>query len=254
MKHLALYFLITLAFTGCKQEATVALHTSETLVIEKLSANTYVHISYLQTDSFGNVACNGLIYKNGNEVIVFDTPTTDAASEELLTWISSELKAKVVAIVPTHSHDDCLGGLVAFHEAGIPSIANSLTKEFALKNEMTVPQKGFQHQTNIRVGNESVSCIFVGPGHTLDNIIGYIPAEEVLFGGCLLKSLGAGKGYLGEADVPQWPITVNKVKTKFPNLKWVVPGHGKSGKTDLLDYTITLFQSENKTQDEGNPN
>lgn len=55
---------------------------SDDLVIIKLSDNVYQHISYLQTESWGKVACNGMIVIEGDEAIIFDTPVEiDSISE-----------------------------------------------------------------------------------------------------------------------------------------------------------------------------
>ena len=88
-----------------------------------------------------------------------------------------------------------------------------------------------------------VAVRFFGPGHTADNVLGYFEKEQVLFGGCLIKELDATKGYLGDAVVGEWSTTVGRVKQAYPNLKWVVPGHGKVGDVSLLDYTIQLFST-----------
>ncbi len=40
-----------------------------------------------------------------------------------------------------------------------------------------------------------------------------------MFGGCLIKEEGAGKGNLAEANVEEWPNTVRKVKMKYPEVK-----------------------------------
>ncbi len=70
----------------------------------------------------------------------------------------------------------------------------------------------------------------------------YIPGEKVLFGGCLIKEVGAGKGNLGDANTEEWPDTVRKIKQAYPEVKYVVPGHGKVGGLELLDYTIGRFE------------
>ena len=62
----------------------------------------------------------------------------------------------------------------------------------------------------------------------------------------MVKSLNAGKGYLGDANVNEWSNTVEKVKNKFNKVEHVVPGHGLEGNTDLLDYTIDLFNTPGK--------
>ncbi|MGE0492978.1 MAG: MBL fold metallo-hydrolase [Vulcanimicrobiota bacterium] len=80
-----------------------------------------------------------------------------------------------------------------------------------------------------------------GRGHSFDNVVTYLPAEKVLFGGCLLKARGAGKGNLADADVAAWPTTVAAVRQAFAEAEFVVPGHGRWGGPELLDYTIEMF-------------
>jgi len=72
--------------------------------------------------------------------------------------------------------------------------------------------------------------------------VSYIPGEKVLFGGCLIKVLNANKGNLGDGNVREWSNTVSKVKSKFQDAEFVVPGHGKPGDMALFDYTIELFE------------
>lgn len=214
---------------------------SAELMIEQISPNAFIHVSYLKTNDFGNVPCNGLIVRDKNEVVIFDTPTNDKSAEALIQWVSKSLHAKIKAIVPTHFHGDCLGGLEAFHAQNIPSYASEKTIFLAKENDYIIPQNGFSDSLSIQVGQEHVMISFVGEGHTKDNVVAYFPKEEVLFGGCLIKEMNATKGYLGDANVEQWPITVQKLKKKYPQIKWVVPGHGQWGDQQLLDYTIQLF-------------
>lgn len=224
-----------------KKESPIVYKT-ESLIIEQITPSVFKHKSYLQTDSFGKVGCNGMIYISNNEALVFDTPTNDTVSKELIKWIEKEKKARLSGVVVNHFHDDCLGGLHAFHQQDIPSYANNLTITLAKKDSVTVPLHGFDNRLELSLGNNNVITQFFGEGHTKDNTVSYIENEKVLFGGCLIKSLTAGKGYLGNANVAAWSATVQKVKTTFPEIKKVIPGHGKVGDTALLDYTIKMFQ------------
>lgn len=221
-------------------------YTSSKLVIQQISPNTYVHVSYLQTNDFGNVPCNGLVVRNEGQAVIFDTPTNDSASNELIQWVKQSLKCNIVGIVPTHFHDDCLGGLKAFHQERIPSFANFKTIQLAKANDYTLPQKGFTDSLQIKLGNQAVWVRYFGEGHTKDNVVGYFAKDQVLFGGCLIKELGATKGYLGDANVKSWSNTVSNIKQRLPNVQTVVPGHGAIGNQSLLDYTIQLFKSEQK--------
>lgn len=218
------------------------IYKSENLIVTQIAENSFLHTSFKQTNDFGYVPCNGLIVRNNNETIIFDTPTNDKSSEELIKWIKEMLNCKINAIIPTHFHDDCLGGLKAFHENDIPSYSNFKTIELAKENKYEVPKNGFKDSLTLKVGSEIIAAKFLGEGHTKDNVVGYFPSENVLFGGCLIKELKAGKGYLGDANVPTWSSTVENVKKEYPNVKIVVPGHGKYGNQKLLDYTISLFK------------
>ena len=82
---------------------------------------------------------------------------------------------------------------------------------------------------------------FPGGGHTVDNIVAWIPAKKILFAGCLVKALNAKNiGNTEDADLVAYPITLKKVKEKYPDAKIVVPGHGRPGELDLIDHTIRL--------------
>jgi metallo-beta-lactamase class B len=201
-----------------------------------------VHTSFLETKTYGRVSCNGMIVKSEGETVVFDTPTTDKESKELITWITKELHCKVNAVIPTHFHDDCVGGLKEFERNNIPSYANEKTITFAKQAKARIPQRGFTNSLTLDVGSTKVITTYVGEGHTKDNVVGYFPADEVLFGGCLIKELNATKGNLADANVQAWPATVAKLKQAYPNVKVVIPGHGQPGDQSLLDYTIRLFQ------------
>ena len=220
----------------------VELYQSDNLIVIQVSENAFVHTSYLQTNDFGNVPCNGMIVRNSNEAIVFDTPTNDSSANELIKFINEKLHCKVNAIVPTHFHSDCLGGLAAFHKHNIPSFANFSTIELTKVNNVVNPQIGFKDDLKLSLGKTFAMVMYFGQGHTKDNVVGYFPSENILFGGCLIKELEATKGYLGDANVGDWSNTVEKIKKQYPNLKIVIPGHGAIGGSELLDYTIQLFK------------
>ncbi len=234
-------FVILLLFLGC-QNRKPENYISEVLEVHKISDRVYRHVSFLDTDSFGKVSCNGMIIVNGGEAVVFDTPTTATASTELIDWIVNSLNCKIIAILPTHFHSDCLGGIATFHERNISSYAHKRTIEYANENIKNTPKNEFETQLELMVGGKKIIAEFFGEGHTKDNIIGYFQEEKVIFGGCLIKSLNAQKGYLGDANVKDWSSTVRKLKAKYGGARIVIPGHGKVGGIDLLDYTINLFE------------
>ncbi|WP_337043716.1 subclass B1 metallo-beta-lactamase [Emticicia sp. 17c] len=220
------------------------VYKSKDLIINQIAENSFQHISFLQTNDFGNVPCNGLIVRNSNEAVIFDTPSNDKSSEELIKWVKESLHCKINAIIPTHFHNDCLGGLKIFHASNIPSYAYFKTIELAKENNYTVPENSFTDSLVIKMGKQYITARFFGEGHTRDNVIGYFPADNVMFGGCLIKEVDATKGYLGDANTAAWSGTVENIKKQYPNVKIVIPGHGEYGNVQLLDYTIKLFRTQ----------
>jgi metallo-beta-lactamase class B len=238
-------FLLLLFVCGnvSAQDADKGLETNN-LIIEKVKSHVFRHVTYLQTESFGRVECNGMIVFDKGEAIIFDTPVNDSTSNAVIDWVENSLKCKVKAVIATHFHEDCVAGLNAFHKRGIPSYATNKTIESAKNAKFQVPQKGFDGLLELTVGDRKVIAEFNGEGHTRDNIIGYFPSEKAMFGGCLIKELNATKGNLADANVKDWSATVSKIKSKYPDTQVVIPGHGDIGNTSLLDYTIALFETK----------
>ena len=241
-----LILVISIINLNCSSQKRVAfkhkvIYNSADLIITQIANNSFVHTSYLQTNDFGNVPCNGLIVRKSDETIVFDTPTNNKSAEVLIKCIKETLHCKINAVIPTHFHDDCLGGLKAFDENKISSYAYFKTIELAKANNYVVPKNSFNDSLILKVGDENIIVKFLGEGHTKDNVVAYFPFEKVLFGGCLIKELNASKGYLGDANISAWSNTVENVKKEYPNVKIVVPGHGAFGNKKLLDYTIKFF-------------
>ena len=235
----AIYILLVVIITvGCKKEKG-EIYSTDTLKIKKLTENTYIHISYLPTEKWGKVTCNGMVVIDNNEAIVVDTPVDNEVSKELINWIEQETKSTIKAVVPTHFHEDCLGGITTFHEKKISSYAGKKTIDL-LKEQQ--PTHQFGNYIELPVGKNKITCEFLGEGHTKDNIVVYYATDKVLFGGCLVKALQANKGNLADANTNEWSSTVAKVKEKYNEAVWVIPGHGNEGSTDLLTYTIQLFK------------
>lgn len=247
MKSISFLLLLLIIFSCSKQmqerQNQSIVYESENLIIEKISENVYQHISFLQTNDFGKVSCNGMIVVDNEEAIVVDTPTDSLSSVELIRYLKSK-EILIQAVVPTHFHDDCLGGLDEFHKEKIPSISNQLTRDLLVEKNIkkNVPKVTFENIFEFRVGEKILRLEYFGEGHTKDNIVAYFPDEKTLFGGCLLKEMGATKGYLGDANENAWSETVTKLKQKYPDIQTVIPGHGERGGMELVDYTVGLFE------------
>lgn len=245
MKHNTLFLILfsTIVFS-CGIKKSLKYH-NEDLKIEKLNNSVYIHTSYLNTTQFGKVACNGAILIQNKSAWIIDTPVDSSSSVYLIKWLQKK-GIKIKGVYVTHFHVDCLGGLKEFHHENIPSIGYYKTVELAKIDSVVSPQNwviGFENHLkfNEDISSDSIEIYYFGEGHTKDNTIVYYRTENVLFGGCLIKEIGADKGNLSDANTDEWPQTVKAIKKHFPSVKTIIPGHGNYGGAEILDYTITLF-------------
>jgi metallo-beta-lactamase class B len=244
--------LLTLAFlsaliTECIAQTEIKIN--DDLWLEPISKNVFVHVSVMHSEQFGRVLANGLIYIHGNEAVIMDTPPTDKQSRELLDWLKKNYAdVKVKAIIVNHFHADCLGGLKAFHDEGIESWSHALSPELlkVKKDTFEVPQKTFTEFVTLHVGGKKVECYYPGEAHTRDNIVAWVEEEKVIFGGCMVKAVNAGKGNLADANVGEWSRSIERVASRYPAAKIIVPGHGAHGGMELLKFTLELFKADQR--------
>lgn len=244
MKNTVFFFILIwiLVFNNNAQE----LKVSDDIKLFKLTENSYIHISYYNSPRFSRFPSNGLLYINNGKAFLFDTPFTNELTQPLVDYIQDSMNIKIIGFVPTHWHNDCMGGLEYIHSKKIPSYGLDLTCNIAKKNKLPVPKKSFKDSLLIKMDDISILCKFYGAGHAQDNIIVWVPYDSLIFGGCLLKALNAIRlGNLSDADVGEWPITIERIIKAYPEVKYIVPGHGPYGNDDLLYQTLLLIDLNN---------
>ena len=242
-----LILVVVLIGIGCSRSTNNFYFESSNLRIEKIGDHTYQHISYLNYNG-NTVACNGVFAIFDNDAIILDSPTNEIATIELLDYIESNFSINRMRAIPNHFHVDCTGGLETMIDRGVFVYASAETIRLMEDRQLASKLNVFDNNLNLEVGNGSGVILnrYFGPAHTRDNIASYILPDSILFGGCMVKSLGARKGNLTDADTLSWSRTVQNIKKDiFGKAKLVVPGHGKTGGLELLDYTIQLFENKN---------
>ena len=216
------------------------------LEIVKLSDSEYVHISYLKNTNGGYTPCNGYIFIDQEEALIFDTAINDSLSHQLIDFVHDNLGATVKGVVVNHAHIDAAGGLQAFTDKHIPSYASQKTASLLAQDSLYITHP-FTKTQEITIGQEMVENAFVGEAHAPGNIVSYIPSVYTLVGGCMVKAIDGVKGNLSEANLDSWTQTIENIKDTYPEAQRVIPGHGGYGDTSLLDYTISLFEKEEAT-------
>lgn len=238
---ITLLSLIIATVNSAQTYTQIKVNSDITLV--KISDNAFVHISYTNDPKFGKFPSNGLIFINNNEAFLFDTPTTITQTKELVDFIMDSLKLKVIGFVPNHWHNDCTGGLEYLKNIGVQTYANQLTINILKEKGLPCPEVGFKDSLQLFLGDKKILCYYLGAAHSMDNIVVWIPSEQILFAGCMAKSTNSTNlGNTVDGDLKAYPNTIQKVIEKIPNAKIVIPGHGNFGGIELLTNTYKLSQ------------
>jgi len=199
-------------------------------------------IVHRSTDAHG-VPANGVIAVTEGGLLLFDTGWTTSQTEAILKWGDDRLKLPWVGAVITHDHGDRDGGLAALQRRRIPVAALDLTVAKLARRGIHGVDVLFAAKDGAIQDPRGFEAFYPGPGHTSDNIV--IRHDDVLFAGCLLKSMEAKEiGFTGDADLPAWPAAIGRVAARYGNKVTVIPGHGAIDSTGrAYQHTLDLLRT-----------
>lgn len=210
------------------------------LLVSELAPGLWRHVSWRRIGEL-RAPSNGLVVRDGDEIVIVDTAWGEEATVALLDWVQAELGQPVARVIATHSHEDRVGGPRALAERGIPLLVHPTTAAIVAERGVTTtePIPELASSDVVRVGG--LEIFYPGAAHTRDNVVVWIPSARILVGGCAVKSADARNlGYIAEADLESWPGAMRKVRERYGDAVIVVPGHGEPGNLSLLEHTIEL--------------
>jgi metallo-beta-lactamase class B len=277
-RNLVIFFIITLmSFSALASGSEIQL--SEDLIVTEIEKGVY-----LVTHSFPWAGNSLIVFLSGNDIIFVDTPYNNEATRKVIDWIKTENREAQIIEINTGFHNDNLGGNEYLLSQNIPVYGSELTAKLiengkiyetmaaalellkktgnanqeCLKAYNTQKFKGpnrlfdIDEGLKLTIGEEIIEVYFPGESHSMDNVVVYFHNRKILFGGCMVKSLESrGPGFTEDANMEEWPKSVEKVLKKYKDARIVVPGHGNWGDTNLLKQTIELLVIYNKTNQKG---
>ena len=220
-------------------------------------------VSALGSAANRNFISNAAFVVTPEGVLVIDALGSPALARELLAEIRRITPAPVRYVVLTHYHADHIYGLQVFKDAGATIVAhrdaqwylNSDTAEQRLKasrEEMApaidadtrlVPaDRWIDGRTTLSLGTLQIVLQPVGPAHTPEDLVVWLPQRKLLFAGDLV--FRGRIPFVGQADSGRW-ITALDTLLAF-DAAVIVPGHGpvsQSARADLettRDYLVYL--------------
>ncbi len=219
--------------------------TKPQIKVTNIDKGFYVYTSYGMYNG-GLVPANGLLYQSTDGIVLVDTPWDIDQTKQLLNWIDSNLNQPILFCVHTHAHADRVAGDTVLRAKNIKTYSSIATNTKAVAAGYPKAVQTFVGDTTLFASTTPVEVFYPGPGHTTDNEVVWFPLQKILFGGCFVKSTDdTDLGYTGEADLKQWPASLQKVIARYPDAKIVIPGHDGWADKTSMQHTLQLLVNKN---------
>jgi len=241
----SLLLVCVLAFgiaARAQAESAAPIRLDADLQVREIAPGVWLHTAWMEVKGWGRFPSNGLLLVAPAESLLIDTPANEALTERLLQWVGDVQQAPVRRAILTHAHEDRMGGAPALRRAGVTRYALPQTAARAEALGWERPEEELAQEDELVLDGRHVQTYFPGAGHSPDNLVVWLPAERILFAGCLVKSEESqGLGNLADAVLAAWPDSLERLAARYATARLVVPGHGAIGGPAAIEHTRTLL-------------
>jgi glyoxylase-like metal-dependent hydrolase (beta-lactamase superfamily II) len=212
--------------------------------------------SALGTPANRNFISNAGFVVTPGGVVVIDALGSPQLARELMAEIRRLTGKPVTHVILTHYHADHIYGLQEFKRGGARIIAHRAATQYlhsdtaqarlaASRSDLApwidaqtrlVPADDWlDGSQDLVVGGVRLVLAHVGPAHTPEDLVVYLPAEKVLFAGDIV--FRGRIPFVGQANSGQWIKALNTVLAYDAAV--VVPGHGPLSTAARQDMELT---------------
>jgi len=189
-------------------------------------------------------------------VVVVDALGSPELARRLVAEIAKVTRKPIHTVVLTHYHADHIYGLQVFKDMGARIVAHTAAREYLTsdtarlrletsrqelwpwvdeKTRLVPADDWLTGAKMLNVGGVLFDIQPVGPSHTAEDLVVYLPQKKVLFAGDLVFRNRIP--FVGQADSRHW-IEAMQSLLAF-QAQWVVPGHGPISNDAKGDMTLT---------------
>jgi glyoxylase-like metal-dependent hydrolase (beta-lactamase superfamily II) len=189
-------------------------------------------------------------------VVVIDALGSPELARRLLREIRKVTRAPLHTVIVTHYHADHIYGLQVFKAQGARIVAHAAAREYltsetarlrlqASRQELwpwvdehtrLVPaDEWLSEGKRLKVGDMTFQIVPVGPSHTAEDLVVYIPERKALFAGDLVFRNRIP--FVGQADSRHWIEAMENLLTFDAQV--VIPGHGPISREPQVDMRMT---------------
>ncbi|MDZ4073744.1 MAG: MBL fold metallo-hydrolase [Hylemonella sp.] len=213
-------------------------------------------VSALGSPANQNFISNAAFVVTPAGVVVIDALGSPALAERLLAEIRKVTPRPVTHVIVTHYHADHIYGLQAFKAQGARIIAHGAAREYMNsetarlrleasrvelapwvndETRLVEADEWLAGDKTLTIGGVEFQIRIVGPSHTPEDLVVYLPGEQVLFAGDLV--FRSRIPYVGKADSRHWILALEKLLTFDAGV--IVPGHGPLSHEARKDMQLT---------------
>ncbi len=189
-------------------------------------------------------------------VVVIDALGSPALATRLVAQIRKLTPQPITHVIVTHYHADHIYGLQTFKALGARILAHPAAKDYLnsdtarrrLENSrkdmapwvnadthLVEADEWLDVEKDLTVGGVVFKIKPIGPAHTPEDLLVYVPQEKVLFAGDLVFRNRIP--YVGQADSRHWIAALDQLLTLDAQI--IVPGHGPYSREARRDLQLT---------------
>ncbi len=213
-------------------------------------------VSAMGSSANRNFISNAAFVVTPAGVVVIDALGSPALAEELIQAIGRITRQPIRHLVVTHYHADHIYGLQAFQALGATITAHrggqtylhSDTAALRLqasrdelapwideRTRLVAADRWIDGPTRFTLGGVDFVLQPLGPAHTPEDLVVFLPQTRVLFAGDIV--FRGRIPFVGQADSGRWVEALDRLMAFDASL--VVPGHGPASTTAKSDLQLT---------------
>ncbi|WAZ24683.1 MBL fold metallo-hydrolase [Streptomyces cinnabarinus] len=211
--------------------------------LTEVADGVYAH---LQPDG-GWCLSNAGVVAGPEGLVLVDTAATAARAAALREAVDGLGRGPVRVLVNTHHHGDHTHGNGAF--GGATVVAHARTRAEMVKNGLALtgvwpdvawgdlsvrlPDLTFTDELTLYQGDREIRLLHLGPAHTNDDVVAWLPEERVLFAGDI--AMAGSSPFVLMGSVSGSLAVLARLRALRP--RTVVCGHGPVRGPEVLDET-----------------
>ncbi len=252
MRYMKLLFVLVFLAYAITPEMKLRRVQEDIYMVRGVDALPSVENRGFMSNAFGVLTEEGWV--------VIDALSTPELSKEFVDNLMRVKKAPIKYAIITHYHPDHWYGAKTYKELGAKIVAHkklmdlyqSGEAQLALENAkqrfgdlfksvvLVPPDIVVEDKYTLNVGRKTFEVIYMGPAHTDNDLVVYMPSEKVLFTGDLV--LYNRIPFMGDRGASSKGLVESLHKIKKMDAEVILGGHNEPMDMSAVDFTLAYVQ------------